>query len=152
MRKKLYVILAALILVAVSTVGCGGGTEATTESTPVTGDVTLQIKYDEFLDLKNITKQVEVVSQNKLIVKLGANHATGFEWVADAVISDTSVITQSAQEYVPPKGIGVGVPGDEVFTFDTLKAGTTELSFEASRTWVNGPKGEWTCKITVVVK
>jgi len=45
-----------------------------------------------------------------------------------------------------------GTPGKEVWTFKTLKKGTTEVSMEYSRPWEGGEKAEWTFDLVVTVK
>ena len=45
-----------------------------------------------------------------------------------------------------------GTPGQEVWTFEALKKGSSTVSLEYDRPWEGGEKGEWTFELTVVVK
>jgi predicted secreted protein len=43
-----------------------------------------------------------------------------------------------------------GTPGQEVWTFNALKAGESTISLDYS--WLGGEKGEWTFVLNVVVE
>ena len=45
-----------------------------------------------------------------------------------------------------------GTAGQEIWTFKALRPGTSTISMDYSRPWEGGEKGEWTFKLTVVVK
>lgn len=83
---------------------------------------------------------------------LCSNPTTGFQWSESAKISDQTMLRQAAHKFVPPEGDVPGAAGQEVWTFKAPKKGTATLSMEYSRLWEGGEKGEWTFKLTVVVK
>lgn len=100
---------------------------------------------------------VEVGAGDTLTVTLCSNPSTGFSWPESAQISDQTIVQQTDHKYVAPETEAgatpvVGAPGTEVWTFKALKKGTSTIYVEYSRPWEGGEKGEWTFRLTVVVK
>jgi len=63
------------------------------------------------------------------------------------------VLQQYEHNFLSPEAKGVvGASGKDVWTFKSLKKGTTIISFDYSRPWEGGEKGEWTVELTVVVE
>jgi len=46
----------------------------------------------------------------------------------------------------------VGAAGTEVWTFEAIKAGTTEVRMEYSRDWEGGEQAEWTYTMKVTIE
>jgi inhibitor of cysteine peptidase len=85
-------------------------------------------------------------------VTLCSNPTTGFQWSKNADIADETVLQQYEHNSIPPEGTEViGTAGKDVWSFKSMKAGTTTISFEYSRPWEGGEKGEWTFELNVVV-
>ena len=112
----------------------------------------LDISCDDFRAQEQISKEINVAAGNTFTVSLCSNATTGFEWSESAQISDSSVVQQTAHEFVEPDTSLAGAPGKEVWTFKALKKGTSKISMEYSRPWEGGEKGVWTFDLTVVVK
>jgi inhibitor of cysteine peptidase len=117
----------------------------------------VEVSCANFMDQKNVTKQVEVGAGNTLTVTLCSNPSTGFGWPESAQISDLTIVQQTDHKYVAPEAENgvtpvTGAPGQEVWTFEALKKGTSTIYVEYSRPWEGGEKGEWTFRLTVVVK
>jgi len=124
---------------------------------PAPKQVSVEVSCDEFMQQQHISQEVEVAVGDSLIVTLCSNPTTGFEWSETAQISDQTVLQQIDHKYVAPEAKGdkppaPGTPGQEVWTFQALKKGTSVISLEYSRPWEGGEKGEWTFELTVVVK
>jgi inhibitor of cysteine peptidase len=142
-RKLILTVLAAiLVLSALSVSACSDKP----------GTVTWEVPIDNFMNKADHSDEIEVPVGDTFILKLGSNQTTGFEWGEEAVIEDTSVLKQTGYEYVEPDGDVVGAAGQEVWTFEALKKGTTKVSMSYDRPWEGGEKGEWTYEITVTVK
>lgn len=113
----------------------------------------IEISCDEFSSQQHITKEIEITYPGELIVTLCSNPTTGFQWSEDANIGDETVLQQYEHNFIPPEGTGVvGAAGKDVWTFKSLKAGTTIISFDYSRPWEGVEKGEWTFELTVNIK
>lgn len=124
----------------------------------------LEVSCDDFMAGKHISRELEVNAGESFTVILCSNPTTGFEWSEAAEIGDQTVIQQIDHEFVTPasgasdqgKGKGspplAGAPGQEIWTFKALKAGTSTVSLEYSQPWEGGEKGEWTYVLTVTVK
>ncbi len=113
----------------------------------------ISIPIEEFPNHPHIGVVMHAVVGEELTVTLGSNPTTGFQWSEDAEISDESVIKQVSHEFVGP-GIDKppGTPGEDVWTFKALKEGTTTISLEYSRPWIEGDIGDWTVTITATIK
>ena len=117
--------------------------------------VSVQASCDDFMKLQTpavISKNIQVPAGSSFTVTLCSNQTTGFQWSESAKISDQTVIGQTGHKFEPPKGGLVGAAGQEVWTFETLKKGTSNVSMEYSRPWEGGEKGTWQFNLTVVVK
>jgi len=117
----------------------------------------VEVSCDEFYDDHHIDTRLEVQAGETFEVKVCSNPTTGFQWSETPENSDQTVLQQIAHEFIPPEDLAerpppAGSPGKEVWTFKTLKKGTSTISFEYSRPWEGGEKGEWTCTVNVVVK
>jgi len=117
----------------------------------------VEVSCDEFNSNHHINQMLEAQAGETFEVKLCSNPTTGFQWSETPENSDQTVLQQIAHEFIPPEDLAerpppAGSPGKEVWTFKTLKKGTSTISFEYSRPWEGGEKGEWTCTVNVVVK
>ncbi len=113
----------------------------------------IEVSCDEFINIKHITKEVEVNAGDSFKVTLCSNPTTGFEWSESAQIGDQTVMEQVKHRFAAPKNKQLaGAAGQEIWTFRALKEGTTTISMEYSQPWEGGTKVEWTFELTVVVK
>jgi inhibitor of cysteine peptidase len=90
-----------------------------------------------------------------LAVTLDSNPgSTGFSWNLSA-ISDTDMIQWVSDEYIAPEQTDppmVGVPGQEVWTFEALAAGTATISMKYIQPWQPEAEPAETFEITVNVE
>jgi len=97
-------------------------------------------------------QEVEIAVGGSLTVTLESNASTGFQWELVS-ISDETVLEKVANTYEAPEDTGmVGAPGKEIWTFTTLKKGTSTISMEYSQPWENGTQAAETFDLTIVVK
>ena len=139
MKLKL-ILICAVIAISLSLFAC------------TSKQVSLEISGEDFMKDQHFTWEVEVNPGDSIIVTLGSNPTTGFQWLENAQISDQTILEQTDHKFVPPEGDVPGAAGEEVWTFKTLKEGTSTISMEYSRPWEGGEKGEWTFIATVTVK
>jgi len=122
---------------------------------PVTPDgySDISIPIGEFPNHPHIDAVMHAVVGGELTVTLGSNPTTGFQWSEFAEISDETIIRQVDHKFVGP-GIDEppGTPGEEVWTFEALKEGTTTTFLEYSRPWVEEEIGYWTVTITTTIE
>ena len=119
---------------------------------PAPKQASVEVSCDDFMKQQNISKQVEVAVGGSVTVTLCSNPTTGFVWSETAQISAPTVLQQASHNFVAPEEGLVGAPGQEVWTFQALKKGTSTVSMEYSRPCEGGEKGEWTFALTVTVK
>ena len=123
---------------------------------PASKQASVEVSCDDFYKQQHISKEVEVNVDGSFTVTLCSNPTTGFQWESPQ-ISDQIVLEQVDRKFVYPEDTGdkplpPGTPGQEVWTFKALKEGESTISIKYSRPWEGGEKGEWTFKLTVVVK
>jgi inhibitor of cysteine peptidase len=123
-----------------------------TACAPSSGTTSVNVACNDFNAQPDISKQLTVPAGSTFTVTLCSNATTGFQWSESALIGDTSVVEQVSHEFVSPENTGaVGAAGSEVWTFKTLKKGTTTIHMDYSRPWEGGEKGTWTFDLTVTV-
>ena len=119
--------------------------------------VSVNVACDEFMKSQHINQEVAVAAGDSFTVTLCSNPSTGFQW-EPAQISDPTVLQEVDHKSIGPSeetgGMppAPGTPGQEVWTFQALKAGESTVSIDYSRPWEGGEKGTWTFNLTVVVK
>ena len=159
MKKIIVFGLVSILLIPLLVAGCTKEEPATPEVPPLNGGQEakmIELTTDDFMAENHITRNVEIISPGSLIVSLGANPTTGFQWSEAAEVSAPSVIKQVEHNYVEPQASGeepaVGAPGKDVWVFDSQQAGDGTIKMSYSRPWEGGEKGEWTLTINVTVK
>ena len=143
--KKLPVLLSLLLVVPVAALafGCTAGEPES-----------MEISCDDFMKANHISlsRIIELNVNDSFMVTLCSNPSTGFQWSEVAEINDRTVLKQRDHEYTPPEGNLTGAAGEETWTFQALKKGTTGITMEYSRPWEGGEQAEWTFNVTVTVK
>ncbi len=142
-----------MVIMALSLLACSS--EAEEPVSPAPNKVSVAVTCEDFMNQKHISKQFEIQTGGSLTVTLCSNPTTGFQWTEEAQISDTGVLKQVQHEFIGPESEPPpppGTPGQEVWTFEALKEGTSTVFLEYSRPWEGGEKGEWTYTLTVIVK
>ena len=159
MKKTLILGLVSLLLLPLLMLGCkprvilipppettmpsiNGGQEAKI----------IDISLDTFTAENNIVTNTELIRPGSLIVRLGSNPTTGYEW-GEAVISTPAVVAQASREFVGPEDTGmVGAGGTNVWVFDSKAASTATIKMSYGRPWEGGEKDTFTLTINVTVK
>ena len=158
MKRLMTVIGLMLVMCLLVLVSCGTpppelpSPPTLPEPTPYS---TVSIPIEEFPNHPHIDVVMHAVVGEELTVTLGSNPTTGFRWSEFAEISDETIVQQTSHKYVgkeyevpPPPGTS----GEEVWTFKALKKGTTTISMEYSRPWIEEDIGHWTVTITANIK
>jgi predicted secreted protein len=158
-KKRLIFSLIAILLIPLLALGC-----KSEESPPPSNVPALQggqeakmieISIDDFTAQNHLTRDVELIRPGSLIVSLGSNRTTGFQW-GEAEISAPAVVAQQSHNFVEPQASGkegaVGAPGKDVWVFDSKEAGMATIKMSYSRPWEGGEKDVWTLTINVTVK
>ena len=92
---------------------------------------------------------ISVAVGDQFIIKLEGNATTGFQWTN---IFDDAYLKQIKSEYVvdQAKPGMVGVGGNQYFTFQALKAGSTEVKCTYERSFDKGKDARYaTFKVTI---
>lgn len=112
--------------------------------------IDVEISCDEFTESPHsIINEFEVEVGDKITVELCSNRTAGFEW--DYEMTVENVLKEEDHDFEEPEGDGTGAAGIEVWTFEAVEKGTTEVRMEYSQPWEGGLKAEWTYTITVTV-
>ena len=113
-------------------------------------DINVDISCDEFRANSHVLNDFQVEIGDKIRARLCSNPTTGFKWEYE--ISNENVIKEEDYDFEEPKGNVPGASGIEVWTFEAVSKGTTEVLMEYSRPWEGGEKAEWTYTMTVKVE
>ncbi len=117
---------------------------------PPTGYSDVNIPIEQFQSQPHIDVVMNTVLGGELTVALGSNPTTGYQWSENAEISDENIIKQISHAFVAPETDTPGTPGEEIWTFEGLKRGTTTILLEYSRSWTGA--GLWAVTITATIK
>ncbi len=115
---------------------------------PSTSQITGVILVDEWQS----GKKIHLAIGDSVAITLASNPTTGFTWLLTN-ISDDKVLQKTDQKFNAPhseKPI-VGVPGQEIWTFRAIGAGTSAISMEYSRSWEGGEKSAETFSLIITV-
>ncbi len=116
-------------------------------------EISLEVSCEEFQSGKHISREIDIPVGGMLVITLCSNPTTGFQWSETANISDTAVLKQVSHEFIPSQGANqTGAAGKEIWSFRALSEGESLVSFEYSRPWQGGEKGEWTFELEVEVE
>jgi len=139
-KTILAIILGTILITGIA---CGGKSAS---PTPTANEVNVDASYNG--------SDVMLVVGDQLIVTLDSNSTTGYSWNLSA-ISDTSVVTKVNDVYATPTPTNpplMGQGGQEVWTFEALKAGTANISMKYIRPWETTAEPAANFSITVNVK
>jgi len=115
-------------------------------------EIGVEISCDQFNDSPHsMRNEFEAEVGDKITVKLCSNPTTGYQWkyeiIGDIVIKEEDHDFEEAED----EGL-VGAAGKDVWTFEAIEKGTTEVRMEYSRSWEGGEQAEWTYTMTVTVE
>lgn len=146
---KALKILAAVVLglTLVMSVACSGESESpSTTPTPTVAGVNV--------GASDSGGEKTLAVGDLLIVTLDSNATTGYSWNLSE-ISDAAIIRYVSDEYVAPEQSDppvVGAPGQEVWTFEALAAGTAAISMRYIQPWMPDADPAETFDITVIAE
>ena len=114
-------------------------------------DFSDEITCDDFSEKHHQSGDFEVEVGDKIRLELCSNMTTGFRWTYE--ITNESVLKFEDYDYLEPKDDNlVGAAGTDIWTFEAVNEGTTEVLLEYSQWWLGGIKAEWTYTMTVTVQ
>ena len=126
-------------------------TACTHTDPPPDKTVTVEVSYDDLLTQKTITRQADLRVGDTLTISLGANPSTGYQWSAQAQISDDAVLTQSGHRSIAPTESRPGASGSDEWTFQAMAPGTATITTTYGQPWPGGQKNAWTFTADVTV-
>lgn len=94
--------------------------------------------------------KLELEVGDKIRLELCSNATTGFQW--EYQITQENVLKEEDHDYKEPENGLIGSAGLELWTFEAVGAGETEVEMEYSQPWEGGEKEVWTYTMTVTVK
>ena len=113
-------------------------------------DINVEITCDQFNANPHLINNFQAEVGDKIRVNLCSNPTTGFEWAYQ--MSNEGVLQEEDHDFEESDGDALGAAGIELWTFEAIEKGTTEVSMEYSQPWEGGLKAEWTYTITITVE
>lgn len=106
------------------------------------------------VDASQTGTEVTIAPGDSLVVTLDSNVTTGFQWQLSSGMNE-AVLALGSHEYQDPDksddGI-LGAGGREVWTFNAVGKGETQVDLEYRQAWEGGIKAAETFVLTVVVE
>jgi predicted secreted protein len=115
-------------------------------------DVKVELSYEDFQAQPNYSGSVRLLIGGELTVILYSNPSTGFLWSKLAQISNRTVLMQTDHKWLPLTSDRAGAGTQQLWTFKTLKRGSSSIYLEYSQPWEGGTKAHWTFHLTVTIK
>jgi predicted secreted protein len=110
-------------------------------------DFNVEISCAEFAESNHRSGEFEVEVGDKIRMELCSNQTAGFQWDYEMTIEN--VLMEEDHDFEEPEGDTAGI---EIWTFEAVETGTTEVRMEYSQPWEGGLKSEWTYNMTVTVE
>jgi len=95
-------------------------------------------------------KSIEVKAGQRFIIRLDANHTTGYQWQLVQPL-DPNILELVSSEYRPVEAKLVGAGGKEAWTFKSVRPGKAKVSFKYLRPWEKDAKPAETEDFIIVV-
>ena len=114
-------------------------------------DIREEITCEDFWEEPDsLSDDFTVEIGDKITVKLCSNPTTGFKWKYETI--GKIVLKEEDYDFEEPDEDIIGADGMEVWTFEAIEKGTTEIRMEYSRPWEGGEKSEWTYTLYITVE
>jgi predicted secreted protein len=113
-------------------------------------DFNVEISCDDFAESNHRSDEFNVEIGDKIRVKLCSNQTAGFQW--DYEMSVENVLKEEDHDFEEPEDGTSGAAGTEIWTFEAIAMGITEVQMEYSQPWEGGLKSEWTYNTSVTVE
>ena len=111
----------------------------------------VDIACDKFWEEPDsLSDEFKVEIGDKITVKLCSNPTTGFKWGYETI--GEIILKEEDHDFEEPDSDIAGADGKEVWTFEAIEEGTTEIMMEYSRPWEGGEKAEWIYTMYVTVE
>jgi predicted secreted protein len=102
-------------------------------------------------DVAGGVEQIRVLAARQFSITLNANHTTGYNWRLAKPL-DPATLRQISEDYHAAASDAVGAPGEEIWTFESVAAGTVELVFEYVRPFEKDAKPVKTAKYSIAIE
>ncbi|HEY32975.1 MAG TPA: protease inhibitor I42 family protein [Dehalococcoidia bacterium] len=113
-------------------------------------DYNEEFSCDDFEEENHRSGEFELEVHDKIRLELCSNHTAGFAWSAE--IDNEDVLAEEDYDYIEPESDGIlGAPGTEIWTFEAVGEGTTEVTMEYSQAG-GDIQAKWTYTMTVTVE
>jgi inhibitor of cysteine peptidase len=142
---KIVAIAGALVLV-VAALAIAQGQAQEGEQGPESA-----VPKPEDLKQPTITQSYQVKPGSRFRINLESNRSTGYQWRLARPV-DQKVIKLVGSGYQSPEVKLPGAGGKEIWTFEAVAAGRTEISMQYVRPWEKGVPPARTARFSVVVK
>jgi predicted secreted protein len=113
-------------------------------------DFNVEISCDEFGENNHRSGEFEIEVGDKIRMKLCSDPTTGFQWGYEMTVEN--VLREEDHDFEEPEGDTPGATGIEIWTFEAVETGTTEVQMEYSQPSEGGLKSQWTYNVTVTVE
>jgi inhibitor of cysteine peptidase len=120
-RLHLWIVFGILLLLSASEMACRGAELGERQVSTIT------------LTRTDSGKVVETRAGDTLVVRLGENPTTGYQWALETLNAD-EVVLQNV-EYLRAGDAAVGGGGERRFTFKAQRAGTATVQLKLWRVW-----------------
>ena len=113
-------------------------------------DYNMELSCEDFTEASHYHTNYELEVGDKIRLELCSNATTGFQWEYQMILE--GVLQEEDHDHKEPENELPGAAGLELWTFEAVGVGETEVEMKYSQPWEGGEKEVWTYTMTVTVK
>jgi predicted secreted protein len=112
-------------------------------------DYEIEITCENFNESNHCISAFNMTVGDKVRVRLCSNSTAGFQW--EYQMTQGNIVKQEDHDYEEPENSLMGTAGVEIWTFEAIASGTTEVQMEYNQLWEGGEEEVWTYNMTITV-
>ena len=113
-------------------------------------DYEIVITCDNFDESHSCISAFNMEVGDKVRVRLCSNTTTGFQW--EYQMTQVNVLKEEDHDYEEPESNLIGTAGVELWTFEAVGVGETEVRMKYNRAWEGGEKDVWAYTMMITVE
>ena len=113
-------------------------------------DFDLTVTCEDFEDNPNNESEFTLEVGDKIRIELCVNPSTGYEWDYEMTVDD--IVAEEDHDYNEPENDVDGATGTEIWTFEAVNPGSTEIIMEYSPPDSGKTEDSWTLAMTITVE
>ena len=113
-------------------------------------DYSFEVTCEQFADNSHHSEALTGEVGDKIRLEVCSDQAAAYQWEYE--FTTENVVKEEDHDFEEPAQGTAGTAGTDLWTFEAVGEGTTEIQMEYSQAGGGGSEAEWTYTITVTVE